>query len=120
MGGRRIRGDAMRPWRSRKILRTNCLFWALRQWFRRGGYLVIRRADPIKQREMSFFFLILALAAFAVGAIYIGILLLALSFLTWNHWAWMSRRGRLYHFQPFETAAFPLAIRGYIQRGEDP
>lgn len=31
-------------WTSR-VIRTNCLFWALRQWRRRGGYLTLRRAD---------------------------------------------------------------------------
>lgn len=33
----------MLEWRSREF-RGNCLAWAVRQWCRRGGYLVIRRA----------------------------------------------------------------------------
>jgi hypothetical protein len=33
-----------REWRSKRTFRGNCFVWALRQWYRRGGYLVIRRA----------------------------------------------------------------------------
>jgi len=34
----------MKAWTSRP-LRGNCLFWALRQWRRRGGYITMRTAD---------------------------------------------------------------------------
>jgi hypothetical protein len=82
-------------WRSRE-LRTNCLFWSLRQWARRGGYLCVRRglltAEDGTNRPGYYW-----------------------------HFAWLPRRGRaIYHFQPAEgQMRFPYVwMLGYIQCGE--
>jgi hypothetical protein len=68
-----------------RVTWNNCLVWALWQWYRHGGYLVIRRAGKRRQLWWPHFL--------------------------WME----KEGGKLYHFTPVKLGFFPWPIfKGYV------
>lgn len=110
-----------RHWRSREI-HTNCLFWAIRQLLRRGGYITARFADLSYSRVIVVILLNLSALCFVTAYSGFAVLLLGLAPLFCLHFGWMpAHRRRMFHFRPSKASTqVPwLLTKGFIQINED-
>lgn len=110
----------MRYWKS-EIIYGNCFTWSLRQFLRRGGYLVIRPARLRGKDDLSGLLLGLGIGFVLVDLSLVAMPLFVLAVSTRYHYAWMSRGHRLYHFRACNRRVkwpWPV-LRGYISYGED-